>query len=215
MDADWHVDHFSDVAESLAEAKLTFVGSARLLDDIDSLQLSPEGQAHIAQFNSPLMRETVRDHLVNRRFRSDIFVKGPRKLSNLEQREAWYSQTFLLSIPADEIPKKIPSGQGEVELPAELYDPVIEVLGNDLGQIKRVRELAKHPKFGGIDFHQLVESLVVLTGAGFLQPAQEPTDTALDQCRALNHYIVQRARVSMDCTISFLLRRDAQSAYHK
>jgi SAM-dependent methyltransferase len=198
LNADWHVDHFSDVAESLAEAKLTFVGSARLLDDIDTLQLSPEGQAHIAKFNNPLMRETVRDHLVNRRFRSDIFVKGPRKLSNIEQRDAWNSQAFVLSVPADEIPKKIPLGRREVELPADLYDPVIKVLAADLGQVKHVRELARHPKLSGIDFRQLVESLVVLTGAGFLQPAQEPTDTALDQCRALNRHIVQRARVSMD-----------------
>lgn len=198
LNADWHVDHFSDVAESFAEAKLTFAGSARLLDDIDAQHLNPDGQAHVAKFNNPLIRETVRDHLVNRRFRSDIFVKGPRKLSNLEQREAWYTQAFVLSVPADEIPKKISTGRGEVELPAELYDPVIEVLASDPGQMKHVRELARHPKLAGIDFHQLVESLVVLTGAGFLQPAQEPTDTALDQCRALNRHIVQRARVSMD-----------------
>lgn len=198
LNADWHVDHFSDVAESLAEAKLTFVGSARLLDDIDALQLNPEGQAHISKFNNPLMRETVRDHLLNRRFRGDIFMKGARKLSNLEQREAWYSQAFLLSIPADEIPKKIASGQGEVELPAELYDPVIEALAADLHQIKRVRELVMHPKLSGVEFHQLIECLAVLTGAGFLQPAEEPTDTTLKQCHALNRYIVQRARVSMD-----------------
>lgn len=198
LNADWHVDHFADVAESLAEAKLTFVGSARLLDDVDALQLTPEGQAHIAKFANPLMRETVRDHLVNRRFRSDIFVKGPRKLSNLEQREAWYSQSFVLSVPADEIPKKITSGLGEVELPAELYEPLIEIFSADLMQIKRVRELAMHPKLSGIEFPQLIECLVVLTGAGFLQPAEEPTDTALKQCQALNRYIVQRARVSMD-----------------
>lgn len=197
LNADWHVDHFSDVAESLAEAKLTFVGSARLLDDIDALQLSPEGQAQIAKFNNPLIRETVRDHLVNRRFRSDIFVKGPRKLSNLEQREAWHSQSFILSVPADEIPKKIKSGRGDVELPAELYDPLIEIFAADVTQIRRVRDLAMHPKLGRIDFPELVESLSVLTGAGFLQPAEEPTDRALKQCLALNRYIVHRARVSV------------------
>ncbi|MGO7169521.1 methyltransferase regulatory domain-containing protein [Rhizobium leguminosarum] len=198
LNADWHVDHFSDVAESLAEAKLTFVGSARPLDNIDAVQLSPEGQAHIAKFSNPLMRETVRDHLVNRRFRSDIFVKGPRKLSNVEQREAWHSQAFVLSVHADEIPKKITSGRGDIELPAALYDPLIEVFAADLMQIKRVGDLARHPKLSGIELPQLIESLVVLTGAGFLQPAEEPTDRVLNQCRALNRYIVQRARVSTD-----------------
>jgi len=198
LNADWHAEHFSDVAESLADAKLTFVGSARLLDDIDALQLSPEGQSFIARFSNTLMRETVRDHLLNRRFRSDIFVKGPRKLSHLEQQEAWSSQAFVFSVPADEIPKKITSSQGEVELPAELYDPLIEALADDLPPIKQVQELARHPKLRGIESHQLIEGLVVLTGAGFLQPAQEPTDIAIKQCHALNRYIVQRARVSMD-----------------
>lgn len=198
LNSDWHVDHFADVAESLAEKKLTFVGSGRFLDDIDAVQLSPQGRAYIAKFSHPLIRETVRDHLVNRRFRSDIFVKGPRKLSTLEQRQAWRSQGFLLSVPAHVIPKTIVSGCGEVELPAELYDPVIEVLAEDLMKIKRVGDLAQHPKLRGFEFHQLLESLIVLTGAGFLQPAEEPTDKALSQCRALNRYITQRARVSMD-----------------
>lgn len=174
------------------------MGSGRFLDDIDAVQLSPQGRAYIAKFSHPLIRETVRDHLVNRRFRSDIFVKGPRKLSTLEQRQAWRSQGFLLSVPAHVIPKTIVSGCGEVELPAELYDPVIEVLAEDLMKIKRVGDLAQHPKLRGFEFHQLLESLIVLTGAGFLQPAEEPTDKALSQCRALNRYITQRARVSMD-----------------
>ncbi|WP_307278350.1 hypothetical protein [Phyllobacterium ifriqiyense] len=40
--------------------------------------------------------------------------------------------------------------------------------------------------------------LTVLTGAGFMSPAQQPSGKAIEQCRALNRHILDRALVSMD-----------------
>ncbi|MFD2143666.1 methyltransferase regulatory domain-containing protein [Ancylobacter oerskovii] len=131
LNADWHLEQFSDIARSLDEAKLTFVGSARLLDDIDALQLSAKGRALVLRIGHPIMRETARDYLMNRRFRCDVFVKGARRLLGSEHRDAWQAQTFVLVRPPEDIPTKIPCSRGEAELPADKYAPVTALLSDD------------------------------------------------------------------------------------
>lgn len=198
LNADWHLGHFSDMVRSLDDAKLSFVGSARLLDSMDALQLTEDGRKLISQIGHPIMRETVRDYLLNRRFRSDIFVKGARRLSGPEHRDAWHSLAFVLSTPSIDIPKTLPLGRGEVELPADKYDPILEALSDDNYRPKRVDELLKHPKLQGSKPQDAVETLMVLTGAGFAAPAQEPSQKVQQQCKSLNGYILDRARVNVD-----------------
>ncbi|MEI1252210.1 class I SAM-dependent methyltransferase [Rhizobium aouanii] len=198
MNADWHLEHFSDMARSLDEAKLTYVGSARLLDGIDAFQLNEAGTKFVSQIGHPIMRETVRDFLLNRRFRTDIFVKGARPLPGREHRDAWYALAFVLVVPEIDVPKKIICARGEVALPADKYDLILEALADDGYRPKRVEELLKHDKLRKLKPQDIVDLLTVLTGAGFAAPAQSPSETVSEQCRALNRHILQRALVSMD-----------------
>ncbi|WP_246644896.1 methyltransferase regulatory domain-containing protein [Rhizobium laguerreae] len=198
MNAVWHLEHFSDMARSLDEAKLTYVGSARLLDGIDAFQLNEEGTRFVSQIGHPIMRETVRDFLVNRRFRTDIFAKGARPLPGREHRDAWCALAFVLVVPEIDVPKKIMCARGEVALPADKYDLILEALADDGYRPKRVEELLKHDKLRKLKPQDIVDLLTVLTGAGFAAPAQGPSETVSEQCRALNRHILQRALVSMD-----------------
>lgn len=198
MNADWHLDHFSDMVRSLDDAKLTYVGSARLLDGLDAFQLNEDGIKFVSQIGHPIMRETVRDYLVNRRFRTDIFVKGPQMLPSREHRDAWHALNFVLTTPSIDIPKKILCGRGEVELPPDKYDLILEVLSDDDYRPKRVKELLKHDKLRKLKPQDVVDYLTILTGAGFAAPAQIPSEKVKEQCRALNRHILQRALVSMD-----------------
>lgn len=198
LNADWHLEHFSDMVRSLDDAKLTYVGSARLLDGIDAFQLSDDGVKLVSQIGHPIMRETVRDYMINRRFRTDVFIKGARPFSGPEHRDAWHAQAFVLSVPLIDIPKKIPCGRGEVELPAGTYDLIIEAMSDENYRPKTVRELHHHPRLQALKPQDVVDLLTVLTGAGFVAPAQIPSETVKAQCRALNGQILQRARVSSD-----------------
>ncbi|MCD2184973.1 class I SAM-dependent methyltransferase [Rhizobium sp. GN54] len=198
MNADWHLEHFSDMVRSLADAKLTYVGSARLLDGIDTFQMNEDGAKLVSQIGNPIMRETVRDYLINRRFRTDIFVKGAKLIAGREHRDAWHTLSFVLTTPSINIPKKIMCGRGEIELPADKYDPILEVLSDEGYRPKHVEELFKHVKLQNLNPQDIVDYLTVLAGAGFAVPAQIPSEKIRDQCRALNQYILQRALVSAD-----------------
>src|SRR5262249_1888495 len=105
---DWELMTFSDVAQWLDAAKLSFVASAHLLDHADAVNLTPEGQKLLAGIAHPILRQTVRDYFINQQFRRDIFVKGIRRLTRLEQLEAMCAQAFVLTMPPDNVSMKFP-----------------------------------------------------------------------------------------------------------
>jgi hypothetical protein len=193
---DWDLMTFSDVAGYLDEAKLGFVASAHLIDHVDGVNLSADGQKLLGGIQHPILRQSVRDYLVNQQFRRDVFVKGPRRLTFLEQREALQKEQFVLSTHADDVPSKVSGSLGEATLQEQVYRPVIEVLAEDGYAPKLLEQMVGHSKLRSLQFGQVVQAILVLTGAGHVQPAQPVTGKARDQCRALNRYICAHARSS-------------------
>jgi Predicted methyltransferase regulatory domain/Methyltransferase domain len=204
FNADWEPMPFSEVASALAEAKLNFVGSANLLDHVDALNLTGDAQKFLGSITSPVMRESVRDYFVNQQFRRDIFLKGARPISVLEQTQYLRAMGFvLLSEPAD-IGLKIKVGLGEAKLQEQVYQPVIAALAFNQFAPKTIAELEADAGLKGLSFGQLVQALVVLTGAGHVLPARAATATAAAKPKtlALNSYLQERAVRSDE--ISFL-----------
>ncbi len=201
LNADWHLAHFSDMARSLGEAKLTYAGPARLLDRVDGLHLTDDGRTLLNGIGHPVLKETVRDYLVNQRFRCDVFVKGARRLTVPEQRDAWNAQSFVLTTGQEEIPKKLRMPIGEAELPEKSYDPVIAALSECDYAPKSMAELMANPKLQGMKPNEVVEVLMVLVGAGHASPAQTVTDGIAERCRTLNRHICRRALVSTDLNV--------------
>lgn len=193
LNADWLLTHFAETVDSLAEGKLTYVGSARLLDGIDVFNLTPEGTTLIGQVGDPVMRETIRDHLVNRQFRTDVFVKGLRALSPAEHRAAWQDQHFMVVTPIVDIPKRIRCPRGEVELPEEKYGPLIDAMASDHYRPKTITELMADKALAHLSFHDVLQVLTVLAGAGYIAPARLPSQAVQQQCWRLNDHILGRA----------------------
>ena len=85
FNSDWHPMTFADAAKQLEDGKLTFAASAHFLDHWDLLNLSEPQQGLLAKIDHWVLRETVRDYCMNRQFRRDIWVKGPRTISAFQQ----------------------------------------------------------------------------------------------------------------------------------
>ena len=72
--------YFMDLAQELAEAKLTWVGPANALENLDEINLTKEQRDFLAGIDDVALRQTTRDHIVDQQFRRDIFVKGAVRL---------------------------------------------------------------------------------------------------------------------------------------
>ncbi|MCA0302729.1 MAG: class I SAM-dependent methyltransferase [Proteobacteria bacterium] len=74
---DWRPMHFAEVAAHLAAAGLVFAGPAGYSGAVESLLIEPAQQAMLDGIDDPVLRETVRDFLLNRGFRYDYWIKAP------------------------------------------------------------------------------------------------------------------------------------------
>jgi len=190
---DWQAFAFADVAAELADAKLTYLGSAHLTDHVDRVNFTEEQQRLLAGIGDPLTNESARDMIVGRQFRRDIFVKGFTRLAALAERERWLQTRFVLSNPAKDVSLTFETPLGMLQLRPEIYRPVIDVLAE--GPIT-VRELIERLPSGKMEWASLTDAIKVLVGRGDLQVALPPEHETerVQAAQAFNAVVMGRAK---------------------
>ena len=192
---DWRATQFGDIAEWLAPAKLSYAGSANYLDHIDAVNLTPEQQQFLAETGDPVLRQTVRDFIVNQQFRRDYWVKGAQRLSPLETAERIRQLRVVLVNAPGEVALTVAGALGQRDMAAAVYRPILDLLGDgnptSIGQLEQA--LGDSVRFGS-----LFEAVMVLAGKGDLAPAQDEEAQARVRARAegLNRRILDKARGS-------------------
>lgn len=197
FNAHWTPFYFADVAAELSEAKLSFVGSAHLLDQIDAINLTGEQQTLLAGIDDPVRRQGLRDFIVNQQFRRDVFVKGAAPSSVLDARAAWNEQRFALTTLRGDVPLKAVGALGEADLQPSVYEPVLDALSS--GPLS-FGELTSTKVIGDLGWARITQALAVLVGTNHLQPcppAHQQSEAA-QRTRAFNDAVVKRAEGSAD-----------------
>jgi hypothetical protein len=98
---------------SLHAAKLSFGASASLFDHVPTLNVTAEGQALINETHDVVLRETIRDYLVNQQFRRDYFIKGCRRLKATQRLDRLRQFNVVLSTLPEDINLKVKAMIGE------------------------------------------------------------------------------------------------------
>jgi hypothetical protein len=198
MNADWHVMPFSDIAARLDRAKLSFAASANLLDHIDGITLNDTARQLLDEITHPVLRESVRDYIVNTQFRKDIWVRGARTLTPLETRRQMSAQRFALTTLPGDIQMSFAGLLGPINMFPDVCQPVIEELARDKMRAKSLEEvMAALPK---LTYRQVREALILLCCAGHARPAlpEKTVRIAKQRTSALNAALIERAQSSSD-----------------
>ncbi|MGO9674404.1 MAG: class I SAM-dependent methyltransferase [Methylocella sp.] len=196
LNANWTIFHSADVNRDMAQAKLTFVGSARILDHLDPLNLTDTQQLLLNQVKDPMRRESLRDLIVNQEFRRDIFIKGASDPA-ASPLESWRSLRFALAARARDVPLKIKGQLAEATLAPETYGALLEQL--DLGPAS-LAQLIALPKFRALGLAVLQNHLLMLLGQGTCQLALSDQGGAerMKSTDSFNRAILARARRGAD-----------------
>jgi hypothetical protein len=199
---DWHPMHFADMAESLEPARLHYACSAHYLDHIDGINLTAEQQAFLKEIQDPLFRESVRDFMVNQQFRRDYWVKGARRLPPLDQAETLRNLRVMLIKYREDVSLKVSGSLGEATMNEGIYNPILDLLADH--KPKTLAWLEQSLKDKEITFPQIMQAVMVLTGAGHVCAVQEDAvaSKVKKTSRALNTHLMTKARSSND--INFL-----------
>lgn len=197
---DWQPMAFAKMAQALSPAKVQFACSASYLDAIDAVNLTAEQQTLLASIPDPMFRQSVRDFCVNQQFRKDYWVKGARQLSALEQIEALRAERVILVQPRTEVSLKVTGALGEASLQEAVYTPILDQLADH--QPKSLAQLENALQAANINFAQILQAVMVITGAGVLLAVQNDAHTAQAKPAAqrLNALLMHKARSSNELT---------------
>lgn len=189
----WHVPYFADVAKALSGADLSFASSARLLDRVTALHLQPAGAVLLDRQKDPVLKEAVRDYLVNQQFRPDVFARRARPLSPAEQIARFDAQPFVLICGLDEIDFTLTGAAGEMMLPEAVYRPLALALAGEDFRPRTPIELMAAPGMAGIRRSDIIAGLTHLVGMGVVRPAQHFSPEVRTRCDAFNRLALERA----------------------
>ena len=198
----WTPMYFSEIHEWLSEAKLSYAAPAAAMEHLDGFNFTAAQREVINGLPAGVLRETVRDYLLNQQFRRDLYTRGARRLAPLERIEMLNQMRLTLISPSDEIPFEVESGLGKIGLRPEIYRPVIEALAADDYAVKTLGDIANMPAVAALPPGALIEVIAVLIGSSRAHPAQseEQIAAAKPHCDKLNGYLAERARISGDVT---------------
>ena len=199
---DWTPMYFAEANARLTAAKLSFVAPAAVLDQLLAYNLTSAQRDVLVGISYDVLRETVRDYLLNQQFRRDLYARGARRMSPIERVQRLNDLPVVLTVDPDEIPFEIDAGLGKVKLREDIFGPVIEALAAGGGGPKRIGDLARKRSISALPAGGLVEAITVLIGAGRAHPAQTPEEAEIAQprCDRLNAHLIDRARMGGDVT---------------
>ena len=195
---DWQPMHFATTAKLLEPAKVSYACSAHYLDDFESISVSSDQQAFLNSIPDKMLRESTKDFMTNQVFRRDYWVKGSRKLSKIEQREA-LKDVKVVSVKArSELGLKVQDGSLEINLNKDIYNPILDSLTSreysSLGELEAELE----PK--DINLGQIVQAVMVLSDCGHISTVceQESIGAVKKQVNSFNAHILRKSRSNGD-----------------
>lgn len=185
----WSMDHFSEVAQRLERADVGYVCSAKSADHLDHINLTKEQIEFLEPLIGNNLYEETRDFILNQRFRHDIYIKGALPLSPDEYLSELSSHFVVMLSDLSDFDYKLVGNRGDVELNKAIYEPLINILGdNEPKNIGAVLNaiLEQHQD---LNIEDLVQALNTLIFSGLCSVTVDPnsiSEETKDQCFRLN-----------------------------
>ncbi|WP_334187494.1 class I SAM-dependent methyltransferase [Noviherbaspirillum sp.] len=142
----WYPLYVTDVMRELLPAKLEYVSSATLAENDLRLLVSDELVATIREQPTEELRQLVKDLSINARFRRDIYSRGGRRLSGLDQRQLLADQIIVLAKSQDTVTYTVEHLGRKIGFDTPLARSVVAALANGpkaLGELAEVCEGAQ------------------------------------------------------------------------
>lgn len=197
LNRDWHPFMFAEVADAMAETKTTFIGSATLMENLDSIAVPEAVLPALNATRDLATRETIRDLAAAKAFRRDLWRKGGEPLLLREHITALDALTFAWTGKPVEADITFAGPIGAVTGRPEFYQPAIEALRKGPTSIGELRAL---PGLQNRPIGEFIQAAFLLMGSGFALPVAPHGMQAKtrDAAARLNVAIVDRLRVGID-----------------
>lgn len=195
---DWNSMNFSDMAATLASAKLDYACSASYLDHLDVYNFTEDQQKFLSEIPDLTLQQSVRDVMSNNAFRQDYWIKGVRTVPNVDLLELIRTEAVMLCVNQADISLKFNCLRGEANLNEAIYKILLDVLEDY--EIHTIGKIVDYTEVKGISLPQVLECLFTLIHRGEVLPVKGATipGSVIESCHKLNAYLMNLSRSNAD-----------------
>lgn len=166
MATNWDPLCVTEVRAEMRSIGLEPVGSARFIENYNSLVLGSAERELLASIADENTRELARDYLINQFFRLDVFVRKGRRLDEQERRERLLRSTFALTRPASLIEYSAITPAGRLKLDNAVARSIVAALVSGPMPLINVATRA------ATDPQDILASALVLCATKILRPVE-------------------------------------------
>jgi SAM-dependent methyltransferase len=181
----WQPQYVYEVADQMGSAGLSRAASVLLEEHVDAAWMDEPARARLAAEPDPVWRETLRDVLVNQAFRRDLYTRDAVVLTSAEREQRLLDRRWALAKARAEIIDPPLGGRAARVADDALVTALLDALSAGAAS---VRNLQERGAFEGRPARQLLDALMMLSGAGLVQPAltQQLTEAARPSVERFN-----------------------------
>lgn len=163
----WKPQHSADLHRIVAQAELTYIGSANCFENMDSLSIPGNVQPLLAELPTGALRETIKDTARNQHQRLDLFQRRPESITG-EQHLAALDTIGFASLSSMPEPGELSFATpiGRIPGPAAIFEPLLCALASGSKTFAELRCLPVFSKEPGL----LLQALQMLMWADHAHP---------------------------------------------
>jgi SAM-dependent methyltransferase len=177
LNVGWQPLYITDTMAMLSEAKLAYVGSANICENRLELAIPKEMQSLVAAAPDLAMRELLKDYVVNKYFRRDVYAKGPLHVSGRKQREQLDTIAFARTDMGVEVPDTLGIPAGQATPKRDIMTATLDRLSEGAATAAELIEANKNTGASPTDIFMLLE---ILVHRGVVNPVR-PDHASVDQ----------------------------------
>jgi SAM-dependent methyltransferase len=182
LNESWSALYHADVVVDFLPTRLSYACAAHIADDIDETSIPITAHNVLAGISDVVWRETVKDFLVGRSFRRDIFVRGPVQLTAAERTKE-LDRILVLIVPRSVATANIQTPMGEVKGRADLYSAILDRLAHGPVHLwQLVAQIADPDKTAAA----VTQAVGLLIHSGQVKMVRPDTETDWEPARRLN-----------------------------
>lgn len=198
----WKSMYFSEAVGQMSTAKLDFACSSELIEVYDQFNYSDQALEYLQTIDNPILKQQMKDYFMNRRFREDLFMRGIRRLTNVELSEQLSNLKIVFISEPKNVTHKFKVYSGMVEFSSDMMTKISSVLASENFRPKSLFEISQ--QIPNLETNGLLQMFNMMIHNRWVAPCQ-PDDvirSVKKKSTALNRYIARRAGI--DGNIRFL-----------
>jgi SAM-dependent methyltransferase len=163
----WDPFYSIDIADEMADAGLSYLGSATLVDNHPSLVIDALAAEAVAELATSRQRQLAIDFAANQRFRRDVFVRGHERVGHLESTRHLHAAAIGSLGNPERISTKARVPRGEIRFQEDFIRGLQSLMlrgSTTIGQA--VSGLGGE----GRDASEIARNVIFLVAAGTLMP---------------------------------------------